>query len=151
MTRPDSPQWIAAKAEGDRAELAIATWFKGRGFSALKTLGDAPFDLLLEAEVEVKRDRKAATTGNVAIEVRDHGQPSDILTSRTIYWAIALDGEAVIVKTDALPDFMLTGKFREVAAAEHLASTVRLAPVAKLKALKGAQVIELPEVATMKA
>lgn len=25
---PDSPQWIAAKAEGDRAEFAIAEWFR---------------------------------------------------------------------------------------------------------------------------
>ena len=46
MTRPDSPAWITCKAEGDRAELAIAEWFRGRGFDTFKTLGDAPFDLV---------------------------------------------------------------------------------------------------------
>ena len=146
MTRPDSPAWITCKAEGDRAELAIAEWFRGRGFDTFKTLGDAPFDLLLQAAVEVKRDLKAAQTGNVAIETRYNGQPSGILTSTASYWAIVLQTEAVIIKTEKLRDLVLTGKFRETRAGDHLAATVRLVPVERLKAAKVGQVIPLSEV-----
>ena len=53
MKQNDSPQWIAAKAEGDCAELAIAEWFRGRGFEPYKTEGLAGFDLLLPCEVEI--------------------------------------------------------------------------------------------------
>ncbi|MCA9092672.1 MAG: hypothetical protein KDA68_04250 [Planctomycetaceae bacterium] len=145
MNRPDSPSWIAAKAAGDRAEIAIAEWFQGRGFMALKTLGNAPFDLLLQAEVEVKRDLKASQTGNVAIEVKHNGYPSGIMSSTAGYWAIVLDTEAVILPTDTLRDCVLTGKLREVQAGDHLASTMRLLPLAKLKTIKGARIIKLKE------
>ena len=37
--RPDSPQWLAAKAVGDTAELAVAEWFAARGYLVAKTLG----------------------------------------------------------------------------------------------------------------
>ena len=60
----DSPQWIAAKAEGDRAELAIAGWFRQRGWQTYKTLGQVDFDLLLQCKVEVKSNPKALETGN---------------------------------------------------------------------------------------
>ena len=151
MNRPDSPSWIAAKAVGDRAELAIAEWFQGRGFMALKTLGNAPFDLLLQAEVEVKRDLKAAHTGNVAIEIRHNGHPSGIMASTAGYWAIVLDSEAVIVRTDLLRDTVLKGKFPEVQAGDRLASTVRLLPVGKLKTIKRAGIIQLPEAVAVSA
>lgn len=143
MSRPDSPQWIAAKAEGDRAELAIAGWFRGKGYETYKTLGLAAFDLLLQCQVEVKRDLKAAETGNVAIETRHNGQPSGILTTAATWWVIVLETEAVIVKADTLRDFVLTGHFREVSAGDNHASTVQLVPVEKLKKIKGSKVIEL--------
>lgn len=63
MSCADSPQWIGAKAEGDRAELAIADWFCELGWQSYKTLGLVAFDLLLQCQVEVKRDLQAATIG----------------------------------------------------------------------------------------
>jgi hypothetical protein len=143
--RPDSPQWIAAKAEGDRAELAIAGWFRRRGWQTYKTLGQADFDLLLQCEVEVKNNPKALETGNVAIETAYQGNPSGIMTSQATWWVVVVGPEATILKTEVLQRFVLTGKFREVRAGDNMASTVRLVPWEKLKALRGAHVITLRE------
>lgn len=143
MSRADSPEWIAAKAEGDRAELAIAGWFRELGWQTYKTLGLVPFDLLLQCQVEVKRDLQAARTGNVAIEMRHNGTPSGIMTTAATWWVIVLDSEAVIVKADTLREFVLTGHFREVSAGDNRASTVRLVPVESLKAVEKSTVINL--------
>ena len=90
--RPDSPQWIAAKAEGDRAELAIAAWFRDkRGWETYKALGRTDFDLLLQCQVEVKHDLQAPKTDNVAIETAYRGQPSGIITSKATWWVIVAD------------------------------------------------------------
>ncbi len=145
--RPDSPQWIAAKAEGDRAELAIAAWFRDdRGWRTLKALGRADFDLLLQCEVEVKCDLRTAETGNVAIETHHRGQPSGIMTSKAAWWVITVGNEALLVRLDDLQRFVLAGKFREVQAGDGKASTVLLVPWEKLKAMRGGHVITLPEV-----
>ena len=72
--REDSPTWTVAKAKGDQAEDAIASWFRDeRGWQTYKTLGRADFDLLLQCEVEVKRNLRTAETGNVAIETHSRG------------------------------------------------------------------------------
>jgi len=146
MIRRDSPSWIASKAAGDRAEIALAEWFHTRGWSAFKSLSRADFDLLLTCEVEVKRDLKSSETGNVAVEVAYHGQPSGIITSPATYWAFVLDGEAVLIKTADLRAAVLTGKYRDVSAGDGLAATVRLVPLDKLKGIKGAHVVELPSI-----
>ena len=143
---PDSPQWITAKAEGDTAELAVAQWFRDRGFEPYKTLGLAPFDLLLQAQVEVKRDHLARETGNIAIETSYRGQASGIMTSNASYWAIVLDTETLIIETSKLRDFVLSGGFREVPAGDNKASRVRLVPVEKLKTKKFCRPVQLPKV-----
>jgi hypothetical protein len=143
MTRPDSPEWTAGKAAGDRAELAVAEWFRNRGFDTLQTMGQAPFDLLLQCKLEVKRDLQAAKTKNVAIETSYNGSPSGILKTTATWWAIVIGDEAVLVKTDRLRDFVLAGDFHEVAAGNRRASTVLLVPVSELKAIDGATVIAL--------
>ena len=143
--RPDSPQWIAAKAEGDRAESAVADWFRGRGWQTFKTLGLADFDLLLQCQCEVKHDLQAPRTGNVAIEVAHNGDPSGILTSKATWWVIVVGRKAIIVKKDDLLNFVLAGKFREVPAGDGMKSVVRLVPAEKLTNKRFATVVELPE------
>ena len=147
MIRPDSEEWIIAKAHGDRAELAIAAWFRRRGFEPYKTLGPAAFDLLLQCPVEVKNDSRALETANVAIETHHRGQPSGILTSRATYWAVVVGGEAFIVKTEKLRGLALAGGCREVQAGDDRAATVRLVPVEKLRSRKFVRVVQLPELA----
>jgi len=145
--KPDSPQWIAAKGEGDRAELAIAEWFRRLGWETYKTLGRVDSDLLLQCPVEVKRDLKASETGNVAIETAYRGQPSGIVTSKATWWAIVVGAEAVIVKQKELLHCVMAGEFREVAAGDNKAATVRLVPLERLREIKGARVVELPKLA----
>jgi hypothetical protein len=141
--RTDSPQWIAAKGEGDTAELAVADFFRDRGWATFKALGNAAFDLLLQCEVEVKRDLRAPETGNVAIETAYRGQPSGILVSKAAWWAIVVGDVGYIVKTDLLRRFVLSHRFREVAAGDEQLATVRLVPVPKLAELKGVYSIDL--------
>jgi hypothetical protein len=94
--------------------------------------------------VEVKRDLKAETTGNVAVETSYQSQPSGIITSQASYWAIVVEGEALIVETARLREFVLSGHFREVPAGDNQAATVRLVPIEKLKGKKFVRVIQLP-------
>ena len=144
MNPPDSREWVAAKVVGDRAELAVAAWFKSKGFEVYRSIGQAEFDLLLQSRCEVKCNRRSETSGNVAIEVAYRGTPSGILTSPADFWAFVLPGETVIVKRQELLSAVMRGNWRETQAGDNLASTVKLVPIAKLKAIKGARSIQLP-------
>jgi hypothetical protein len=141
----DRAEWIAAKAEGDIAEVAIALWFRGRGWEPYRTVGETAFDLLLQTSVEVKHDRKAGRSGRVAIETHYHGRPSGLLTSTAGYWAIVVDETAFIVKTDALLRFVQSNEFTELRGGDNQASTLRLIPVERLREVLGFQVVNLGE------
>lgn len=145
--RPDSAQWIAAKAHGDRAELAIAEWFRAYGWQPFKTLGRAEYDLLLQCSVEVKQDRKALETGNAAIEVAYRGKASGLVDSTAAWWAIVVGEEALLVKTETLRHYVLRDNFSEVSGGDGGSATLRLVPLDKLKRLKGLHVISLREMA----
>jgi len=142
---PDRAEWIAAKAEGDIAEVAIALWFRRRGWEPYRTVGETEFDLLLQTSVEVKNDRKAGRTGNVAIETHYHGRPSGLLTSRAGYWAIVVDETAFVVKTEALLRFVQANDFPEKMGGDNQASTLRLVPVERLREVPGYQTVNLGE------
>lgn len=140
---PDSPTWLAGKAIGDRGELAVAEYFRRAGFDTFKTIGRADFDLLLTAAVEVKVDRKAATTGNVAVEVAYAGQPSGVMTSPATYWAFLIDDEAIIVRTEGLRAAVLARPLPEVDAGDGHKARVRLLPVKRLRTIAGAYSVTL--------
>ncbi|MEK6260262.1 MAG: hypothetical protein AABP62_16715 [Planctomycetota bacterium] len=130
----DSPEWIIAKAAGDSAEISVAEWFRTRDFETFKTLGLASFDLLLQATVEVKRDLKAAKTGNVSVEVSCNGQSSGIYVSKATYWVFVLDAdEALLIRTPRLLDIALRSEFKEVPAGDGLRTRVRLIPTKILR------------------
>lgn len=145
MKFADSPEWVAAKADGDTAEIAVAGWFQSVGFDVFKTLGNVAFDLLLQCKVEVKRDRRAAETGNVAVEVEYRGQSSGIHTSQATYWAFVLDGEALIIKTRSLRDLIASSEFQERRAGDGGNAVVKLVPVAQLRAVKDVRQVQLPD------
>jgi hypothetical protein len=146
--RPDSPQWIAAKAEGDRAEIALASFFAERGWAAFKALGQADYDLQLQANVEVKHDLQAANTGNVAIEVAYRGQASGIVTSRAGWWAIVIGEEAVAMKTDELRLLVMAPGNRRVRGGDENRVELVLIALEKLrKPKKGVHWIKLPALA----
>lgn len=130
--RPDSPQWLTAKAVGDRAEIAVAEWFSGRGYAVFKTLGLASFDLLLQTSVEVKHDQQAERTQNVAVEVECNGKPSGIITTEAAWWAFVIGSRAVIVKTEVLRELIRVHGFRRTKAGDNKGSVIALVSLSVL-------------------
>ena len=139
----DSPEWLAAKAEGDSAELAVAEWFRSLDFETFKTLGRASFDLLLQATVEVKRDLKAVHTGNVAVEVSYNRQSSGIHTSPATYWAFVLNDVALLIRTPKLRDLIARSDFQERFGGDGGKSRFKLVPVEILKSADGVKQIPI--------
>lgn len=143
---PDTPQWIAAKAEGDRAELAIARWFRERGWEPYRTVDRVAFDLLLQAKVEVKNDRKAMSSGNVAVETHYRDKVSGIYATEAAYWVFVVGETAYIVKVDELRKLVASGDFVSLQAGDQRLATVVLVPIEQLSAIKGVQAVSLAEV-----
>lgn len=131
--RPDSQQWLTAKAVGDRAEIAVAEWFSGRGYAVFKTLGLANFDLMLQATVEVKRDLLAPRTQHVAVEIECNGKPSGITTSLAFWWAFVVEAQAVIVRTDVLRELIRVHGFRHTRGGDKKGSLIVLVPLTVLQ------------------
>lgn len=146
--RPDSAEWIIAKTEGDRAELAVAEWFRTRGYEPFKALGHASYDLLLQTTAEVKNDLKAATTGNIAVEVQYGGQGSGIITSPATFWAVVVAREAFVVKTAALRTLVYGHEWPELRAGDGGRALVRLVPIEQLRTLPDVRVVPLPTMGT---
>lgn len=137
MSPEDSKEWVAAKAAGDNAEAAVAEFFRERGWTTLKTLGLADFDLQLQCTVEVKRDARCAATGNVAFEVAYRGQPSGIMSTSAAWFVVVTASELMFAKTDVLRQFIFSRDYREVPAGDDKRSRVRLVPIDDLRAVQG--------------
>ncbi len=141
--RPDSPQWLAAKAAEQQSLEMVAEWFKARGYRVTQTIGADNVDLVVQTEFEVKHDLKAQTTGNVAIETEYNGRASGIQTSTAPWWAIVVGTEGFIMETKRLRDFVLGGHFREAQAGDRKAARVRLVPVETLRGMPFVRTIKL--------
>jgi hypothetical protein len=143
MTRPDQPAWTVAKAAGDAAELAVARWWIGRGFTAYKTVGWADHDLCISAQVEVKADLQAARTGHIAVEVEYNGQPSGIATSRATFWALVLGDTALLVRPQTLRRLVLSAPWPTVYGGERRKSKLRLVDISAVRNLPGTREVRL--------
>ena len=127
--RPDSQSWIDAKAKGDAAQNAAADFFTKRGMLVTMTHGRAPFDLLLQAQLEVKNDLRAVETNNVAIEIRYDGQPSGLMTTQATWWLIAVGAEGFLLKADSLRQCALGSPFKKVRGGDNNKSELILVPI----------------------
>ena len=141
--RTDASSWTAAKAVGDAAELAVARWWMGRGFTAYKTVGHADHDLCVSAQVEVKADLLAPRTGRFAIEVEYNGRPSGLMTSPATYWALVLGDTALLVRTPALRRLALAPAWPAVQGGDGRKSTLRLVDVSAVRNLPGVRQVRL--------
>ena len=72
-------------------------------------------DILENRTIEVKRDLKAKTTGNVFVEFESRGKPSGISISEADFWCFALEDRYVILTAEALKELVepLKGTKRE--------------------------------------
>lgn len=145
--RPDSPQWLTAKAIGDRAEIAVAEWFSGRGYAVFKTLGLANFDLMLQATVEVKHDLLAPRTQQVAVELEYNGKASGISTSVAFWWAFVVESQAIIIRTESLKELIDRHNFRRVKGGDGQRTLIVLVPLSVLTQTSGVFIVPLAGVA----
>ncbi len=111
----------------------------------MQTLGRDAFALLLVTTVEVKHDRHAPRTGQVAVEVESRGRPSGILTSSAEYWVFVCGDAAFMVRTAALCARALLGDWQERVCRDDAQAVVRLAPIKDILALAGAEIISLED------
>ncbi len=63
------------------------------------------------ATFEVKDDRMASKTGNVAIEYESRGFPSGIANTKADYWVFRIDNKFYLIATEALIMHVLDGEY----------------------------------------
>ena len=63
-------------------------------------------ELLQGKKVEVKRDLKAKTTGNLYIEYESRGKPSGISRSEADYWCFAFENLFIFIATNKLKEMI---------------------------------------------
>ena len=88
---------------GEAATNALARWFSTLGLAVEFAHGEFPaWDLAVTGTVEIKRDRRAAETGNFFVECSAHGKPSGIATSKARAWAFVTGATAYLIGTEKL-------------------------------------------------
>jgi hypothetical protein len=132
-TRPDRRAWIASKTAGDAAEQLAASVFRSLGLLVDQQRGLAPHDLTISGGLEIKNDRRAAATGNIAVETAYNGRPSGITTSTASGWAFLVGPELLLMPTRPLRELVNRGCYRRVAAGEG--ATVALVPIADIRTI----------------
>ncbi len=126
---------------GEAIEQAVGRWAISRGWTALRTCGCvAGYDLLLQCTVEVKFDRMAVSTGNVAVEVEFRGKPSGIETTTAPWWCLVVGDVGYIVRTSKLRALAYTCEERP--GGDGKQAVLRLVPLEKLAAI--AHQVHLP-------
>jgi hypothetical protein len=141
FSRADSASWARCKQSGDEAERAVADWWRGKGFTVHRAVGEAGHDLRVYADIEVKHDLAATRTGNIAVEIAYGGAPSGVVTTGASWWFIVVGREGFIVRAKRLRQLAMTGKWAEKSAGDGGKARVKLVPVAEVRAI--ARVIDL--------
>lgn len=92
------------------------------------------FDLTFE----VKADRLATKTGNMAIEIACSGKPSGLTASKADYWAYFIHGtrDWYMMDTEELRDMLKAKKYREVNGGDGWRSRMVLVPLKDLEAFR---------------
>jgi hypothetical protein len=131
--RPDSAGWRAAKTAGDAGEALAAGVFRALGLVVEQHRGYAPHDLSIAGKIEVKTDRQAGMTGNVAVELSYRGAASGIMASTATGWCIIISDTLYLMPTAGLRALIERGSYRRVAAGDDGASIVALVPVGDIR------------------
>jgi len=127
----DRPAWTAAKNIGNEGERRVADVLRAIGLLVKQEHGPTPHDLTISGRIEVKNDRAALRTGNIAIEVQHRGRPSGVTNSSASGWAFVLGDEVLLMPTAALRDLMKSGNYRMALAGEN--AVVVLVPVVDVR------------------
>lgn len=132
-TLRDTGNFRVQNSVGEEAEARVIKWLRRHGFAVMVNAEgrEARQDLWVMATAEVKHDTKAASTGNVFIEVLCRGKPSGLATTCSHIWIFDVgDGELVLIPTSKLKELASQGE-RRVSADGNAG---RLIPLATLRA-----------------
>jgi len=99
--RTDRPGWAIAKSVGDTAERLVADLLTNLGL-VVNNVNQPGHDLEGAANFEIKNDRLAVQTGNIAIEVEYKGRPSGLSTTTAHIWCILVGPRVIMLSADAL-------------------------------------------------
>ncbi len=95
-------------------------------------------DLLQDKKIEVKRDLKAKTTGNLYIEYESRGKPSGISRSEADYWCFAFENLFIFIETTKLKEMIepMKGSTMDKRGGDKNSSKGILLPLERLTELK---------------
>ena len=97
----DSPEWIRQNTLGSTSEARVAELLKRPGVEVRRV--NAPgHDIEERVLIEVKRDSKAAQSGNLAVELSSRGKPSGLSTTTAADWIFDTGNEVIRVNVDRL-------------------------------------------------
>ena len=89
--------------DGGIGELRVSEALTAKGWHCHAAIGrHAAYDLFISATAEVKTDAKAASTGNVAIEIACNGKPSGLTVSAADFWVFVVGNDAHSIRTTKL-------------------------------------------------
>jgi hypothetical protein len=89
--------------DGGIGELRVSEALTAKGWHCHAAIGrHAAYDILISATAEIKTDAKAASTGNVAIEIACNGRPSGLTTSTADFWVFVIGNDAYLIRTNKL-------------------------------------------------
>ncbi len=98
--RPEKSNWRADLLDGKQAELRVAEYFRRLGYHVEQSDGYAPgHDLTITGKIEIKHDRTAVRTGNVAIEFHCRGQLSGFASTESAWWVFVVGDTAYAIST----------------------------------------------------
>ena len=95
-------------------------------------------ELLQDKKIEVKRDLKAKTTGNLYIEYESRGKPSGISRSEADYWCFAFENLFIFISTEKLKEIIepMKGSTMDKRGGDKNSSKGILLPLERLTELK---------------
>jgi hypothetical protein len=133
--------WRPAKSAGSWGEQKTKAALERAGCTVRRIPGREQYDLeILTApdgwptgRCEVKRDKRQAETGNVAIEIERNGRPSGLAVTAAVVWAIVLHGEILLVPAATLRQLVADPWYRRVSAGDKRRTVVCLVPTMRLR------------------
>jgi len=128
---------------GQQKENEIADYYRDLGLNAVISTGvDKDKDIVISGQLEVKYDRLAPQTGNIAIELKCRGKISGLSTTKSNAWVITTDDGAWVCPTESLKHWVKDichntfGEWRLTPAGDNLESEVCLLPYNLIKNYK---------------
>lgn len=126
------------KKLGDEGEDAVLAKVKEFFPQAYRVTDYEPrWDIVIpeiEKTIEVKTDKLANRTGNLAVErSKSSGAPSGIMVSEADLWICVLDDEILMMGREALKGFIEANNFPVVWGGDRNSAEMYLVPLKKLK------------------